>query len=155
MAYTPIVPYADVAYGDAYFADRLGADAWTGANKEKALKQATQMIDLLPLVGTKYDETQANQFPRSCDENGVVPDEVMQACCEVAIALLEGKTVKTMSAAVGVVAERVGDSSTEYAEGGRGGMALYDEAYGLPSITAAQLLAPWLEDMESIDITRE
>jgi len=155
VAYIPIVPYADVTYADAYFAERIDSEAWTGANKEKALKQATQAINLLPLVGAKYDSSQVNQFPRSCDENGVIPDEVMQACCEVAVALLEGKTVKKLSGAVGLDAEQVGDSSVQYTDGGRGAMALYDEAYGLPSIVAAQLLAPWLEDMGSIDVTRE
>jgi hypothetical protein len=152
MAYQTITPYADVSYGDAYFAERLNSSAWTGDDKEKALKHATRLIDQLPLVDSKYDESQARAFPRSCDTDGEVPDEVSQACCEVALALLQGKLLDTMEDGVGVAAERTGDASVEY-EDGRGAMALSDESSGLGSVMAARMLAPWITD-DSVDITR-
>jgi hypothetical protein len=163
MAYAAITPYADVTYGDAYFAERLGAEAWDdadAADKLKALKQATAQIDLLPLVGEKCDTTtpQAREFPRDLDAgcadgSGDVPDEVARATCEVAIALLEGKSLRSLSEGANVKSERVGDASVQYGSA-RGEMGLYDDNYGLPSTEAANLLAPWLADTDVIDITR-
>lgn len=153
MTYSPITPYADETYADAYFAERLGTSKWTGTDKTKALKHATRLIDQLPLVDQKYDEAQERQFPRSCDTDGEVPDEVKQACCETALALLQGKLLDDAESAVGVIAERVGDSSVQYEDGGRGSMALSDETFGLGSTMAARMLAPWIAD-DSIDMTR-
>lgn len=156
MAYVPIVPYADEAYADAYFAQRLGAEKWTGAvseDKPKALAEATRLIDLVPLVGVKYDEEQPREFPRDVDEGGEVPAEVMDACCEVALALLQGRTLDQLSASIGVASESTGDASISYT-GERGDMALVDESYGLPSPTAASLIAPWISDRSEIDLTR-
>ncbi len=155
MAYVPIVPYADEAYGDAYFAQRLGAEKWTAATTDKsvALAEATRLIDLVPLVGVKYDDTQEREFPRDVDEGGEVPAEVQDACCEVALALIQGKTLDQLSASIGVDAESTGDASISYT-GERGDMALVDESYGLPSPTAASLMAPWIADRSEIDLTR-
>lgn len=156
MAYVAIVPYADETYADAYLAQRLGTDAWdnaTSGDKPKALAEATRLIDLVPLVGVKYDEDQEREFPRDVDEGGEVPAEVQDACCEVALALLQGKTLDQLSASIGVAAESTGDASISYT-GERGDMALVDESYGLPSPTAASLMAPWIADRNEIDLTR-
>lgn len=153
MAYVSIVPYADETYADAYFAERLNVSAWADPNKLAALQHATRLIDQVPLVDEKYEESQARQFPRSCDTEGEVPDEVNQACCETALALLQGKLLDTMEETAGVNAERVGDSSVDYEVGGRGVLALSDETFGLGSVMAARLLAPWIAD-ESVDLTR-
>ncbi len=155
--YQAIVPYADVTYATAYFAERIDRDAWSdaGANQLPALQQATLTIDQLPLVGSKCDDAQLREFPRSVDDCDAVdlPVEVMNACCEVAIALLEGKTASKLDASVGKSSETVGDASVAYT-GDRGAAALSDEYFGLPSRTAAQLLAPWIVDQEQIDLTR-
>jgi hypothetical protein len=155
MAYVPIVPYADRTYGDAYFLQRLNTEDWdnaTQANQDKALAEATRLIDLLPLVGYKYDEAQVREFPRSVDDEGVIDPAVPDACCEVAIALLGGNTLDQLASSVGIKAESLGDSAVTYT-GERGAMALVDESFGLPSPVAARLLAPWIEDPENIDIT--
>ena len=158
MTYAAITPYADVAYGDAYFAERLNSTAWTsaGANKLVALKQATRMIDLLPLVSEKCDDTQDREFPRAVDvgcddESGDVPAEVQDACCEIAVALLENKSLEQLSDKAGVRSERAGDASKTY--GDRGSMELVDDNFGLPSPTAARMLAPWLMD-DALDLDR-
>lgn len=155
--YQAIVPYADVTYATAYFAERIDRDAWSdaGANQLPSLQQATLTIDQLPLVGSKCDDAQLREFPRSVDDCDAadLPVEVMNACCEVAIALLEGKTASKLDASVGKSSETVGDASVAYA-GDRGAAALSDEYLGLPSRTAAQLLAPWIVDQEQIDLTR-
>lgn len=156
MAYVPIVPYADRAYGDAYFVQRLNTTEWTSATdalKDAALAEATRTIDLLPLVGIKYGNTQVREFPRSVDDGGVIDPAVLDACCEVAIAFLQGKTADQLAESVGVASESSGDASVSYT-GERGGMALMDESFGLPSPVAAGLLAPWIEDPTNIDLTR-
>jgi hypothetical protein len=155
MAYVPIVPYADSTYADAYFGERLDTDTWDATSapeKIKALKQATRIIDLLPLVSEKYDETQVREFPRAVDGTDV-PVEVQDACCEAALAALEGITAATLVSSTGIAAESTGDASVSYT-GDRGDLAVLDETYGLGSLTAAQLLAPWIVDPSEIDITR-
>jgi len=161
MPYVAIVPYADRTYADAYFAQRLDTTTWdaaTTATKDKALAQATSMIDRLPLVGEKCDDTQARAFPRDLDTgcadgSGDVPDEVVQACCELARALLEGLTLEALATQSNVQSESVGDASKTYGSA-RGQLGVLDDNYGLPSTAAAQLLAPWLADDNAIDLVR-
>ena len=100
---------------DTFFACRLGAAAWTGNDKAKALQQATTAIDQLPLRGQRYelpyieggsqkdtDEdglAQVLEFPRVIDgvvcdwdfgtQKPIVPRAVLDACCLEALALLE------------------------------------------------------------------
>lgn len=153
--YKAITPYADETYATAYFGERLGADNYENADSAtrlKALKQATRQIDLLPLIGVKYDDTQDREFPRNFD-GATVPEEVMDACCEVALAILSGIYGSAKLGTVGVNSENTGDASVSYV-GDRGEMSVLDETFGLGSQEAAQMLAPWLEDTNVIDITR-
>ena len=89
-----------VEEADAFFAKRLGATAWTGTDKSKALQMATAAIDALPLRGRKFDRdgTQTRQFPREyrdgydMDEatgEEIVPQAVKDACCLEALALIQ------------------------------------------------------------------
>jgi hypothetical protein len=148
MATTPTLPdpYCDVAYAEAYFDARFKADMWNSASaddKLRALHTASNMIDALPLVLSKASTAQARAFPRSGYEDDGVPEEVQKATCEIALALLEGRTPRTMAAHSAVGSESQGQASTSYP---RGKLAGYDGAFGLPSIEAAQLLAPWISD---------
>lgn len=156
MAYVAIVPYADETYGTAYHGERLGTDFWdnaSSADRVRALKEATRLMDLVPLVGQKYEEDQVREFPRDVDDDGVVPTEIQDACCEVALALLQGRTFDQLSSSIGIASESTGDASVSYT-GDRGALALSDEFFGLPSPTAASLMAPWIEDTSNIDLTR-
>jgi hypothetical protein len=109
---TPTEYYATVEEADTFFEDRLGTTVWdaaTDADKLKALKMATKTIDALPLAGFKLVSTQDLAFPRKYlrtgsispwnvtiygDEYGcvytseAVPQEVVNACCLEAAALL-------------------------------------------------------------------
>ena len=117
MAYVAIVPYADETYADAYFDDKLGGEAaWDAiTDKPGALKQATVQIDQLPLVGSKCDSDQVREFPRTVDDcDDGIPVEVQNACCEVALALGEGKTPEALDESIGVQSESTGDSSISY-----------------------------------------
>lgn len=83
--------YGNVVDANDYFQFRLFVDAWTQAemkDRKAALAQATRIIDSLNYVGTKLDSDQFNMFPRTgMDE---IPTDVIHACYEIALKLLEG-----------------------------------------------------------------
>lgn len=105
--------YVTLAEADAFFASRLGADAWDDAetaDQTKALQMATAKIDNLPFQGYVLLSTQARAFPRkyvpsesvnpwgllmSEDSWGYIysdstpPQFVLDACCLEALALLK------------------------------------------------------------------
>jgi hypothetical protein len=90
--------YITLVEATTYFESRLNTTLWdsaTTANKEKALKQATQMIDFRDYKGRRYSQLQILKFPRSgLRDDGVdlddseVPQKVKNAQCELAIYLL-------------------------------------------------------------------
>jgi len=129
--------YIDIEEANEYFAGRLHAESWSGANsetKEKALKQATKEIDRQPLKGRKADTAQTLAFPRYPDTEA--PEAVKEACCEVALALLErSNSQRRKLQQEGVQSFTLGNMSETYAAGaGR----------GLISQEAKELLKPWL-----------
>ena len=129
--------YIDIDGADEYFAGRLHAESWGQADdetKEKALKQATKEIDRQPLTGRKAVDDQALAFPRYPDEE--IPVAVKEACCEIALALLErGNSQRRKLQQEGVQSFTLGSMSETYAPGaGR----------GLLSQEAKELLRPWL-----------
>lgn len=129
--------YIDINGADEYFAGRLHAESWgetSDAYKEKALKQATKEIDRQPLTGRKTADDQALAFPRYPDEE--VPEAVKEACCEVALALLErGNSQRRKLQQEGVQSFTLGNMSETYAA---------SAGKGLLSQEAKELLRPWL-----------
>lgn len=129
--------YIDIEEADEYFAGRLHAEAWTGADsetKEKALKQATRQIDRQPLRGRKTNPEQELAFPRYPDTE--IPGAVKDACCEEALALLEsGNSQRRKLQQEGVQSFSLGNMSETYAAGA---------GKGLLSQEAKELLQPWL-----------
>ena len=127
--------YIDIEEADEYFAGRLHAESWGQADdetKEKALKQATREIDRQPLKGRKTETSQTLAFPRYPDSE--VPETVKEACCEIALALLErGNSQRRKLQQEGVQSFTLGNMSETYAPGG-----------GLISPEAKELLRPWL-----------
>lgn len=151
MAYVSIVPYADQTFADAYAAERMNSSAWTSAsNADKliALKNATRYLDTLWFVGEKTDVDQAREFPRNGDTE--IPYEVQEACCETAIELLEGNSVKKMQGDSNLASESTGDASASYV----GSRNQLDENRGVISPAVLALLVPWLKDSEIIRIDR-
>ena len=129
--------YCTIEYANEYFAGRLYAESWgetSDADKEKALQQATKEIDRQLLKGRKTTDTQELAFPRYPDEE--VPETVKEACCEIALALLErGNSQRHKLQQEGVQSFTLGNMSETYAPGaGR----------GLISQEAKELLRPWL-----------
>jgi len=129
--------YIDIEEADEYFAGRLHAESWGQADnstKEKALRQATREIDRQPLTGRKTDTSQTLAFPRYPDTE--VPEAVKEACCEVALALLErGNSQRRKLQQEGVQSFSLGNMSETFAAGA---------GKGLLSQEAKELLRPWL-----------
>ncbi len=135
--------YIDIDGADEYFAGRLHAESWSGADsetKEKALRQATREIDRQPLTGRKAADDQALAFPRYPDTEA--PEAVKEACCEEALALLErGNNQRRKLQQEGVESFTIGDLREAYSPGA---------GTGLLSPEARDLLRRWLAGAVSI-----
>lgn len=102
----------DTAFSGSYFATDaelealIGSDprasaialkALAAASQEWYCQEATRHIDALPLRGCRYNYLQTLEFPRIIDEvivgdenqAAVVPDPVLRACLEEAIAIYQ------------------------------------------------------------------
>ena len=129
--------YIDIGGADEYFENRLHAERWgetSDADKEKALRQATKEIDRQLLKGRKATDTQELAFPRYPDTE--IPEAVKEACCEVALALLErGNSQRRKLQQEGVQSFSLGNMSETFAAGA---------GKGLLSQEAKELLRSWL-----------
>ena len=113
-----------IKYGNSMYTDH-SADFLTGgldpysAPKLPCLCEATRKIDGLNLAGKKVLTTQVNQFPRvytkadgSTYTQSAVPEDVKQACCEEALAILKyGNTSRYKLKLEGVANFSVGSIS--------------------------------------------
>ena len=98
--------YISEADATAYFAERLHASDYTGADEadqQKALLMACRFLDSRMIwMGIKADDDQALQWPRSgcLDRNrvsiddDVYPQELKDAQCELALILIGQDTAK-------------------------------------------------------------
>jgi len=175
--------YGTVVEGDAYFAARLHESAWTGADpadRPKALLAATQIIDTLNFKGLKATvyamlqnlgvETVENaigygyltaaqvyaaelaqplEFPRGADT--VVPEAIRRATYEIAHALLDGRDPDFEMEAIGIKSHKYANVATEYQ---RDHTPIEHLIHGVVSMTAWQLLKPFLRDDEVIRLNR-
>lgn len=164
---TPIVSSSDayLTYGtaDTFFASRVDSAVWdaaTTANKTKALKQATKLIDSMSWQGYKLLSTQDRAFPRKYEptdsmnplgstfsedsygyiyDSDDVPQDVLDACCLTAQALLADASAGSMSERAlqekGITSFSQGKLSVSFREGAGGafGGLLNKEAYDLLS----------------------
>ena len=90
--------YISIADAQAILDNYFDTDNWDSADtttKEKSLKQATRNIDTLYLLYSKYDDTQALQFPRSVamqflnEKLGEIPESVEKATTMEALKILD------------------------------------------------------------------
>ena len=146
--------YISVNDAQDYFDTRLNSEAWdehtvSGDNsQEKALAQATRIIDRLNSQGNNSDSEQANQFPRSGDS--VVPEDIEIACCEIALALLDGVDPDIEMENLSMTSEAYGQTRINY---DRSGAAEHILA-GVPSATAWRYLKPYLRDSRYVLLSR-
>jgi len=141
--------YIDYAGADDYMANRLYVSAWDGAGQqtcEKALMMATRRIDGLILSGRKAVNTQPLQFPRvydgRCALTSEVPQSVMDAVCEEALAILasgENGDARQKLQAAGVQGFSMGSLSETFKTGG---------ACELQSPEAARLMSAFMGVVE-------
>jgi hypothetical protein len=142
--------YIDLEDANEYFTTVLGGESWfkqSESNRCKALIKATKVIDSLNLRGQKYDlYTQKLQFPRIynirpvqnhlLDNDSIVPDAVIYACCEEALSLLESLEDPTTDLRrdrqqQGVIECEYGDSREKYSGKVSSKKLLSDEAIDL------------------------
>jgi hypothetical protein len=152
-----IVPYCDLAEAQDYFDDsRLNAESWDDSSSEKqlkALKQATRMIDRLNFKGDKYSIFQANEFPRDYCFNpdfAPIPNDIKIACCEIALALLDGVDPDLEEEDLGAMSEGY---STVRVTSDTNIRKDHIKA-GIPSVEAWKHLLPYLKDPLSIFVRR-
>lgn len=148
--------YISVVDADSLFDDRLYSTAWSSAakgDKVRALIQATKAIDRQYLKGRKKLTDQALAFPRcyAVDQRVVgglnyigdgglceteVPQAVIDACCEEALALLDrGNSQRRKLQQEGVTGFGLSKISEQFAPGA---------GKGLVSQEARELLIPYL-----------
>ena len=129
VAATTANSYCDVAYADAYLAERgADADAWTALDedtKARRLVQATRLIDRCNFDGVRYDtgtartgapNGQALKFPRDGDTDSAgspfVIEEAKIAACEVALLLCSSRG--SLGAGAGIGSLSLGSMSASF-----------------------------------------
>jgi hypothetical protein len=154
----PVSPYEDsyatLSEAEVYLASHPFYSVWDAAGseaQEQALIRATKAIDRLPLSGAKYDSDQTLEFPRVPEEYisvdpwplevaedySEVPQRVIDACCEEALAILRwGTSMRLANQQRGVSSISLGAGVSESYVGGAG--------RGLLSQEARELMSPWI-----------
>lgn len=107
--------YADIEYANTYFGSRLHTKPWDNApivDRNAALAMATRDIDRLDYRDAKAVSSQELEFPRGADTE--VPDDIKIACCEIALALLDGVDVDAELDATRVLSDGFSGVRTTY-----------------------------------------
>lgn len=156
------IAYLTVAEADEYFATKLKSTAWTGASstdKQNSLYEATRLMERLVYQGVKSNQynnevlgqaliDQPLEFPR----NGLaeIPDGIKIACCECAIAILNGFDIEEETRGFGVITDQFASVRQTRRED-------FIQPYllaGIPSALAWSYLSEFLADPRSIRLTR-
>jgi len=172
--------YGTLNEANAYFAQRLYADAWdsaSGAQRENALIQATRLIDGLNYKGVKstvydimYDSDgtryistdaptedeiivadRAQELEFPRGKDTEVPDQIEWACYETAYALLEGFDPDTALESLRVIRQSYSAVGTTYANDD---LSMEHLLYGIPTGTVWRWLVPYLVDNRSVRLRR-
>jgi len=164
--------YVSVVDCTAYLAERLYTELYTAAaadTKSQAVIMATRAIDRMVLTGRKKTITQALEFPRCyvydtrygnpasdlpvagilddgwyCE--AAVPQGIIDACCEEALAILTAGNSKRLALQKqGVTAFSLGNLSETY-----GGTGINSSTKPLLSVEALALMRPYREGAVTI-----
>lgn len=173
--------YLTVDQAEFYFAARVETSAWANSTlqqKNAALIDATRRIDRLNFTGLRtfdynrrFAEIDPNEggvygtniirpsdappphgqlleFPR----NGsiYIPEDILRACAEVAYATLDGIDPEMEMQNLNRTSQRFGAVSESYS------LQYINQAFlnGIPSITAWNMLLPYLQDPREITVAR-
>lgn len=166
---TPILPnyYGTLPQADAYFYNRLHNQVWFDANiqeREKALKESTQTIDMLNFAGQKVNSTQLHEFPRKTvvlERNiigdpitgvtdTIVPWQIIIACYEIAYKLLDGFNAEIEYENLAHVSQGFASARTTYDRT----FAMEHILAGIPSLKAWKLLKPFVKCAKTVTLSR-
>lgn len=148
---TTLPIYGTLQEADNYFAMMLEGQRWaanTRLRRMQALVSATKRIDRLNFVGVKSVASQPLQFPRGTDT--LVPVDIEQACYEVALALLKGVDPDTEHDNLPATVQAYGGLRSEFDRS----IVLPYMVAGIPSMTAWNLLLPYLQERREIELRR-
>lgn len=143
--------YGTLERADNYFASMLEGQRWAYTERLKrvqALVSATRRIDRLNFVGDLASADQPLQFPRGTDT--VVPVAVEQACYELALVLLKGVDPDTEADNLVASVQAYGSLRSEFDRS----ITLPYVRAGIPSLTAWNLLFPFLDPVRGITLRR-
>ena len=145
--------YVDATEAETYFENSPLAITFLDSEYlEWYLQEATRHIDDLPLAGIKYEYDQDRAFPRyiddmvvgDADQNAVVPDLVIRACMEEAIAIYAeqaaGGTSRSTLQEAGVASYQIPGIISETFRPGAGSAA----QMGLKSSSAYRFLSKYI-----------
>lgn len=144
-------PYLTVEDAQIFFNGRLNTYPWDNATdpeKLKALKMATGRIDRLQYIGVRLDPEQELEFPR--DYQTQVPQAIEEACCLIALSLLDGVDVEIEDQNLSAVTQAFSTARTTYNPAVRKDYI----RNGIPNVEAWQLLLPYLEDPLVVDLSK-
>ncbi len=154
--------YGTYAEGDTYFANRLYVSVWTeepDATKTIALTEATMRIDRLKFSGILVDDDQDLEFPRYyLDADGTdngpegdeeIPDDIQNACFELAFALLDGRNPELELENLTVLSHKFDKIVTS-----KTGKILQHVLAGIPSAMAWHYLLPYLTSGRTLKLNR-
>lgn len=170
--------YGSVAGGDSFFAARLHSYDWeraTNIDKQKALVQASELIDQFGYLGQKAsvqtvldslgctdtsteenqnlikqaEEAQPLEFPRGSDST--VPEEIQKACYLIAKALLSGRDPEADLENLSVLSNSYGGVKTAYQRDGNNQEHM---AHLIPSPQAYNLIRPFFRERDLFDVKR-
>jgi hypothetical protein len=147
----PVRSLSSIEDASTYFDGRLYATAWTDSDEDrqqKALNDATRIINLFQYKGQKTESGQLDQWPRQnilveniLLDKTVTPDAVLIAQYEIAYAVLDGYDPERDLRSINVTSR--GISSARIAYDSR---AVPEHLmYGVPSALAWVSLLPFLE----------
>lgn len=154
--------YVTIAEADAYFSTRLGVDVWDSSSsndKQKSLYEATRAIDRLAYIGVTTDyynqhvfnmlpSGQTLQFPRNGDI--IIPQGIKNACCECAIAFLDGVDTDAEIQNIGIIS----DTFASVKQVRQGSFIQPYTLAGIPSARAWMELIPFLADPREVRMVR-
>jgi hypothetical protein len=166
--------YVTVEDAENYFEFRLHASAWEDAENDdkcRALVTATRLIDRLNFAGLRtadYNRLQPINWlipqPRTLDPSSLpgqnfefprngsvtIPQDIVDAACEIALALLDGVDPELEMQGLGTVSQRFAAAGTTF-DTSQARMAF---RHGIPSFKAWNLLTPYLADPTEVVMRR-
>jgi hypothetical protein len=143
--------YMTEAEATAYFVNILNTEAWDDASspdREAALNMATVAMDRLNYRGEKNDPDQDNQFPRG--EDTVVPDDIKEACADIALRLLDGVDPEIEFENLSMVSQGYSNVRSTYDRS----VPPEHQVAGILSIVAWRKMKPYLRDHLTMNFHR-